>query len=287
MTTVPLSTLKGLFWEYQNQRWQGTATGGSTTTLVDTTVIDLKTATYPFPTEDWQIRITSGASAGDLRQIVRADHATGTLYANRAFSSTGPTTGDTYEIWGNSIHGGPPLTRLFCDVLGVAMPVTEQQITIVTNQAIYDVSTIVRSPDLILEVWLHVLDPAGLWPYRPVQVPWWNARLVPDTGTGAMLVKLEIAPILVNNPAIQELWMTYQKDLPDFTDDTSTVDAVYKEWLAWEAVLLHANRMATQNADKGRWQELQRQAVQQVKAWRELFMPNLPRRQKFSRVQVM
>lgn len=286
MATVSLLDLKSLFWGYQNQCWKSTATGGDAKSLVDSTVIDLVSAQYPFPTENWQIRVTSGAASGDLRQIVRTDHATGALYVNRAFTGVGPTAGDSYEVWGNSIHGAMPLTKLFTDVLGVAMPVTESELTIVTNQAIYDVSNLVRSPDLLLEVYLRFLDPAGQWPYRPVPIPWWDARLTPDPVSGAMLTKIEIAPILVCNPAIQELWAVYQKDLPDFVDDTSTVDAVYREWLAWEAVLLHANRMTTQNTDIGRWQILQRQAAQQVSAWRELFMPRIPRRSKFSRPQV-
>lgn len=286
MATVTLLNLKSRFYRYMGQQWTGAATGGSTTSLVDTTLINMASSEFPVPLEGKQIRVTSGASTGDLRYVAKADHATGTLYANRPFSSTGPAAADTYELWASSINGGQPLTSLFNDILPVAMPLQQSQLTTVTRQTVYDITPLVVSPESVWEVYIRRLDPNNLEPYEPRPISWWRAY--PLQTVGAQTMKLEISPWLtLTSPATEELWIEYQANLPDFTTDTSTVDVVYQEWLAWEAVLHHAVQMKLRDTDKGRWAELGNQAVPQVQAWRALFMPRRPKRMMHGRPQVM
>lgn len=282
MATVTLLACKSLMFRYMGQFWTGTATSGSTTTLVDPTLIDMGSTDFPFPVEGKQLRITSLIT--DLRRIAKVDHATGTLYPNRAFSSAATT--NTYEVWSNSINGGAPLSRLFNDILQVARPLSQTQVTIVTNQRIYDVTTLVTSPEDITEVYVRYLDSSGVEPYRPEPIRWWNCY--PLISANVQALKLELGQTLtLNSPATEELWVEHYKKLTDFVDDTSTVDATYAEWLAWEAVLRHSLDMATQDADKGRWSTLARRAAAQVKVYRKRFMPMKAKRTMHGRPEVM
>jgi len=286
MATTTALALKSLFYQYMGQYRSGTATGGSTASLVDSSLINLASDQFPMPLEGKQIRITGGASTGDLRYIAKVDHATGTIYVNRAFSSTGPAVATTYEIWGNSIEGGQALTNLLNEVLTIAKPVQQTQVTIVTDQRIYDITTLVDDPDDVIEVYVRSLDPANLEPYLPRVMFWWKAYPVIASSIQAM--KLEIAyPLTLQSPAVEELWVQHRKRLADFTADTSTIDATYKEWLAWEAVFAHALRMTEGSADKGRWQDMARRAAARVRAYRKSFMPHIPRRAMHGRPQVM
>ncbi len=282
MATATLLQLKTLFWRYQGQLWTGTATSGSTSSLVDPALVDLASTEFPFPMEGKQLRVTQ--TIADLRRIVKVDHATGTLYPGRAFSSA--ITTNSYEVWGNSIDGGQQLTDLFNQVLQVARPLVPSEVTIVTGQHIYDVTSLVTSPDDVVGVYVRLLDPADLIPYKPLPLPWFD--VYPTLSAGVQVMNLEIDRALtLNSPETEELWIEHYKALTDFTNDTSTVDETYAEWLAWEAVLLHALDKATGQTDKGRWGDLAKTAGARVRRYRDRFMPHRPLRPMHGRPQVM
>lgn len=251
---------------------------------MDSALIDIGSEEFPFPTEGKQLRINSGASSADLRRIAKVDHATGTLMPNAVFSSTGPAAAATYSIWGNSINGGDALTRLFNDALQVAKPLAQTELTIVTGQHVYDATALVSNPADIVEVYTRIVDSGSLVPYTPIPVFWW--RCYPLITTGAQQLALEICPVLTLSDS-NELWVEHYKPLTAFVDDTSTVDATYAEWLAWEAVLRHALDKGLGSADRGRWADLAGRAGANVREYRRRFMPTRTRRAMHGRPQVM
>ena len=280
MATKTLLEIKTLFWRYMGQLWTGTATSGSASTLVDPNLVDLGSEEFPTPLEGKQLRITSIIT--DLRRIAKVDHATGTLYPNAVFSSA--LTTNTYEVWGSSINGGDALTRLFNDVLQVARPLAQTELTIVTGQHIYDATALVSDPADIVEVYTRAIDSASLVPYTPVPVFWW--QVLSYINTEAYGVALEIYPAQTLSTTTA-LFVEHYKKLADFTTDTSTVDATYAEWLAWEAVLRHALDKGLGSADKGRWADLAGRAGANVREYRRRFMPIKTRRAMHGRPQVM
>ncbi|MHB1318367.1 MAG: hypothetical protein ACYCYF_07110 [Anaerolineae bacterium] len=281
MATTTALAVKSLFWRYMNQLWTGTADSGSTSTLVDAELIDIASTEFPFPLEGKQLKITSTIT--DLRRIVKVDKATGTLYPNRVFSSAVST--NTFEVWGNSIDGGQPLTNLLNDVLQVARPVTETELTIVTGQRIYAITSLVTSREDVSNVRVRHLDSAGLLPHRAEPLAWF--QVYPAIESGVQVMYLQLDRTLTLDTATTELWVEHRKALTAFTADTSTVDATYAEWLAWEAVLRHALDKMADQADRGRWGELARRASGHVRRYRARFMPDAPLRPMHGHLQVM
>ncbi len=263
-------------WQVLSSRWTGTATGGSVNKLTDTALVDLASETFPTKAEGRQIRITSGLAAGDLRRVVRVDGATGDLTPNRPFSAA-VQAGDTYELWGASIHGGQPLTDHFNRILRRRRPLTQTQLPIVTSQNIYDISSLVNDPSDVMEVYERLIDPAGLAPYHPEPILYFRPFTLPDPITGAATVKLEIAPSLTVSAQV-ELWVEHFKALPDFANDDSAVDAVYRDWLAYEAAHLHTVEMGDNSADFTRWKALASRLRPDVMALRGRFIPRAQRR---------
>src|SRR6266498_2375958 len=157
MATVSLITLKSDFFRYLLERFSGIATGGATTSLTDTTLIGYTSEVWPTKLEGQQLRVTSGSALGDLRMVGKVDRSDGILYPNRNFSAA-VAVNDTYELWGNAINGAGPLTELFSDVIRDLRPVTETQLTIVTNQRQYDVTTLVQMKRDIKGVSIRLLD---------------------------------------------------------------------------------------------------------------------------------
>ena len=289
MEATGLSTLLDLktrFYRFLGQQWAGTATGGSTTKLTDSALIDQASDEFPTNVRGKYLRITGGNADGDIRRIVDGPNASGDLEVNRAFSAAVAST-DTYQIFGNSIHPGQQLTDLFNDALQVARPYTSTELTIVDRQNIYDVSDYIRDESDIRRVTVRNLDPANERPHTPWHPVWWRVSREPDAATGVMEWKLETIPALVDTtPATQELWIHHYTTLTAFVDDTSTVDEQYLDWLAWEAVLLHCLGMMASNTDKGRWQEMTRLASAKVGALRNQFSPYVPSYIRHERPQV-
>lgn len=274
MATSTVLVLKSQFFAFQGQHYDGAATGGSTGKITDSTFINLWSETYPFVSEGKQVRITSGSASGDLRQIVKVAGDEGDLYPNRAFSAA-IANADGYELWGAGISGGLPLTRLFNDTLRELAPVSQTQKTIVTGQTIYDITTIVRDPRDVYEVYIRNLDTSGLRPYDPIPVSWWDTRW--QGGGGTTSVILEIRPSLTLNTATTELWIEHTAQFTAFTADTETVDAVYRVWLPWECIRTYAQRkMMANTSDKGRWKETLDEATRQLIPLRNRFMPRSP-----------
>ncbi|MBM3944616.1 MAG: hypothetical protein FJ317_03890 [SAR202 cluster bacterium] len=74
-----------------------TAGGGSTTTIVDTSLKDLSGGDDDF-CAGWYILVTSGDAGGDVRRITSYADSTQTITVNSAFSGGGVADGDTYEL---------------------------------------------------------------------------------------------------------------------------------------------------------------------------------------------
>lgn len=277
VSTVTLLTLKSDFYRFQNEQFSGTATGGSTAKLTDSTLVGYQSETWPTKLENVQVRMTSGSASGDLRMVTRADRSEGDLYANRALSFA-VANGDTYELWGTSINGGKPLTDLFNDVMRPTRVMTETEVTIVTSQVIYDLTSIVQTARDIDAVRLHLIDPTGLAPYRvrdltPGQD--WNAY--DSGGAGTNSVTLELSAPLTNNDSILTMWIRAETGFSELGSDSGTVDAAYRDWLVWEAVLEHCQRkLTTTIGDSSRWTKLRDRAISELASYRARWMPREP-----------
>lgn len=281
MATETLLQLKSRFWRYQNQHFSSSATGGGTNYLQDTTVINNVSELWPFPIKDTVVRMTSGAASGNLRQVSSIDEIHGNIYVNQPWVGGNPASSDTYELWGNSVFGGQRLTDLFNDTCVRLRPPTQDQLTIVTNQRIYDISSYVLYPDDVMEVWLRLIDPANLIPYTPMPMQWW--RVYPLSGAtsgGTSQTILEIRPALTNTSTVQ-LWLEHAQSLPTFSSDTSTIDAIYGPWLSWEAILTHCERqMDNVTVDTKPWEARRQRAMKELKTLRQRFIPLRPIRIK-------
>jgi len=272
--TATLTQLKGRFYQFLGTYRALVATGGSTSKFTVASLADVESNRY----QGWQLRVLTGASAGDLRVLGAGPNAAGDLEPKRAFSSTGPTSTDTAELWGNSIEGGDELTTLFNSILGVARPYVPTKLTIVTGQSIYDLTAYARGPLDVRRVSIRPLDPAGVilhpdrWLTGPIVYRQVNAV------TGAVEIMMDLGQTMTaNTPATQELWVHGYKTLPAFVTDTSTVAAEYADWLAWEAVLRHANAMNSQTKnDKGAWASVATLAATNTQNYREVFAPYVP-----------
>lgn len=277
MTTNTLLQLKSDFYRFQGEQFSSSATGGSTAKLTDSSLIGYVSETWPTKLDGVQLRMTGGSASGDLRMVGRVDRSDGDLYPNRAFSAAVAST-DTYELWGTAINGGTPLTSLFNDIVRVARPVTDTQLTIVTGQRQYDVSTYAQTRRDIKGVYRRLLDPNSIEPYHLVDLRLGVDYWVYDRGsTGTPAVTLELARALTVSTTQHQLWLRSETAFSEFTDDTSTIDADYRTWLAWEAVLeLVERKLSTTNADVARWQRLQSRAVDQLSSWRARWFPREP-----------
>jgi hypothetical protein len=219
------------------------------------------------------LRITSGLASGDVRQVGKVDRSDGILYPNRNFSAA-VAAPDTYELWGSAVNGGTPLTTLFNAALRDLRPVTDTQVTIVTNQRMYDVTTVVQSRRDIHGVYVRLLDQSGAEPYRIRElVPgleWWAYD---RGGAGTESVTLELMDALTLSTPTTQLWISGTTTFPVLTSDTSTVDAVFQDWLTWEAILeLSRRKASTANYDKPRWSALQERAVQELVSHRSRWL---------------
>ena len=133
MATVTLATLKTTLFDLLGELYQGAATAGSVSQLTDATLVGYTSETWPTKLEGQQLRLTSGAASGDLRQVGSVDRSDGILRPNRNFSAA-VAAADTYELWGSAINGGAPLTALFNGVTRTLQPITDTQVTVVTSQ---------------------------------------------------------------------------------------------------------------------------------------------------------
>lgn len=257
MATVTLLQAKSLFWRNQGQHWSGTATGGSTSTLICSSLINLYSSNYPFKSDGKQVRITSGSAIGDLRQVARAEPDTGTLRPQRDFSAAVAST-NTFELWGDAIDGGQPLTDLFNDVLRPLKPITDTQVTIVTSQRVYDITTNVQAHTDVLGLYVRELDPQSLEPYRVRTLRQGLDWTVVDRGgAGTTSVTLTLATPLTLDATVRQLWLRHRTGFTAFSSDASTFDAVYLDWVAAEATAYHAAQQKMAHpADKARWDAL-------------------------------
>jgi hypothetical protein len=276
-STITLLTLKSDFYRFQNEQFSSTATGGSTAKVTDSTLVGYQSETWPTKLENVQVRVTSGSASGNLRMSTRADRSEGDLYPNRAFSAA-LANGDTYELWGTSINGGKPLTDLFNDVIRPTRVMTETQVTIVTNQVIYDLTSILQTARDINSVRLHLVDPTGQAPYRVKDLtPGLDWTAYDSGGAGTSSVTLELSAPLTQDDTILTLWIRAETVFTPFADDTSTVDAAYRDWLTWEAILEHCQRkLTTTVGDSSRWTKLRDRAISELASYRARWMPREP-----------
>lgn len=271
MATSTLLQLKSDFWRHQDEHWSGTLTGGGTDRATDSTVANLASETFPTPIKGKQIRITSGASDGDLRYVARVDQTDGIMIPERIFSSTGPVSTNTYELWGNSIYGGQPLTNLFNDTLRRLKPVTHTQQTIVTNQQVYDITTLVPVAEDVRRVYLRALDPAAQAPYteRDLYADVWG-----EGGAGTPVVKMRIPGQTLNTAAVQ-LWVEHLTSFTAFSSDTSTVDAIYRDWIVWETIFAFAiKKTESSSAEASIWTRRAKRADDELDTLRPRFLAN-------------
>lgn len=260
MATTSLSTLKADFYRHLGESWEGTATAGTTSLLTDSTLINLASDTYPLTggIKGKQVRIESGSALGNIRQVAGFTPSTGAMAPNSPFSAAPGTA--SYILVGNTIHLGKPLTTLFNDTIRLLKPTKHTQVTIVTGQKRYDVSTLVSTRSGILRVYLRRLDSTGLKPYTE-QTLRWDAEDV--AGGGTALVYLWIDPQTLDTTS-RELWVEHETTVvvtdvslvtsAVFSADTDVVDASLRDWLAWSAVLNYAQlKLADVQADTKYW----------------------------------
>lgn len=273
MATNTLLQLKSRFYRFLGTYRSLTATGGSTSKFTVASLADLEADKY----KGWQLRVLTGDSAGDLRVLGAGPNAAGDLEPKRAFTAAVAST-DTAELWGNSIDGGDELTALFNDVLSLARPYVPTELTIVTGQRIYDITSHVRDPMDVRRVSVRDLDSTGVVPYTERFLVGWRVYSQLDATTSAREVQIDLGQTFTaRTPATQELYIHSYKTLPAFTTDASTVEAEYADWLAWEAVLRHAvDQMTQTKSDKGNWERLAQRAMGQVTEARSQFMPYVP-----------
>lgn len=86
------------FVEETNFGLHGTATGGSTSTVVDTGLLQSTGYSHTELEGAW-VRMSTGASAGDVRNITTYAPSSGTITASPNFSSTGPASSHVYTIF--------------------------------------------------------------------------------------------------------------------------------------------------------------------------------------------
>lgn len=269
--TATLLQLKSRAFQFLGTYRALVATGGSTSKFTVASLADVEANRY----QGWQLRVLAGASIGDLRVLGAGPNAAGDLEPKRAFSSTGPSAADTAELWGNSIEGGDELTTLFNSILDVARPYIPTKLTIVTGQRIYDLTAYARGPLDVRRVSIRNLDSSGVSPYteRWLADPRVYSQVNASTGVREIMMDLK-QTMTANTPATQELYIHSYKTLTAFTADTSTVEAEYADWLAWEAVLRHAVTMNAQTKnDKGQWATLATLAATNTQNYRGVFAP--------------
>lgn len=272
-----LLQIKSTFYDFQGELYQGAATGGATTSLTDSGLIGYTSEMWPTRIVGQQFRVTGGSASGDLRMAGRFDPSDGIIYPNRSFSAAVAST-DTYELWGNAINGGSPLTNLFNMVLRGLRPVTETQMTIVTNQNVYDLTTVVQSRRDIRAIEVRNLDPANLAPYRVnVLTPGLEWTAYDRGGAGTTSVVLELTTPITRDDTTVSLWIRGDTGFAALSTDTSTVDAVYRDWIAWEGVLeLCQRKLSVSTADSRRWKQLLDRAAFEVSSWRARWIPREP-----------
>lgn len=271
MATQTLLQMKSTFWSHQDQLWTGIASAGDATSLTDPVLANLVSDSFPAPLRGRQVVVTSGSASGAVRQVQDVDATEGRLLVSQGGWGASVAASNTYELWGNGLHD-TMLTRLFNDALRKLHPTQWDQVTVVTNQRIYDVSTLVRAHTDVLDVAIRVQDPANLAPYVPTPI-WWDAW--DDTGAGTHKVILHIQP-MTNQTTIQ-LWLQHKVTFAAFTSNSSTVDDVYADWLVWEAILLYAQRQRENTSvDKKEWDGRIMRAITELRPLRSQFNPRMP-----------
>ncbi len=268
--TTTVQVLKTTFFEWLGELYQGVVTTGSTLSIADNNLQGYTSETWPAKIVGSQIYITSGVCKGNLRMAGKFAPATGNIYPNYAFSSSGPAVNDFYELWGSAINGGTPLTNLMNSVMRDLHPVTDTQATIVTNQAMYDVSTIVQSRRDIHQVYIRELDPAGILPYRVHDLAPGLDWYAYDRGGGSTeSVTLELTNPLTRNDTTTQLWIRGETSFTALVNDASTVEADYQDWLVWEFILEVCRRKLTLGTmDVARWTALQQRAIDELTSHR-------------------
>lgn len=351
MATVTLLQAKSAFWGFQGLLWAGTATGGSATKITDSAFRNLTGDMWPFPIRGRQVRITSGSASGDLRILVDSDPTEGDLFPNADFSAAVAST-NTYEIWGNSIHGGSTLTDLFNTVLRKLRPITQTRLDVERFQGVYSFTASVDTPRDIIEVYERRMNYDVGGNYTPVPVAWWRPFRLAGAGTPTVHLHLPSPRIFAttqlngsHNSSITTLTVDATADAPSpdidfpssgrlvvenelidytgttattftgctrgagnsvaathadntvvdlatgvyyfvehsatftaFASDSSTIDAIYQDWVVWEAILAHARTMLVKapESDKPRWRELRKLALDELLVYRPRFIPRRP-----------
>ena len=228
---------------------------------------------FPTPVLGRSLYVSSGNAAGDIRVAARIDPIHGTLWPSAPFTAA-VASGDSYELWGSAIHGGQALTDLFNDVIRRLHPPTYDQVTIVTNQARYDISNLVQVREDVIEVWIRMIDLAGIRPFEPIPMMWWD--VVNYGGGGTTSVEMQISPTLTAS-SYNQLWVEHYKVFAQFTDNTTLVDSIYRDWLVWEAIYEHCQRMSELvNRDTKEWQSRMKRAQRELVGLRERFLPRRP-----------
>lgn len=286
MATVTLHQLKTTFYSYLGECYTGRATGmnANNSAMLDAnTLIGYTGETWPAKVEGQQLfcQATGGATGGNLYMIGKFDRSDGAVYPSVSFV-TNMTNGDLYEIWGTAIHAGDTLSNLMNDVLRQLKPVTDTQVTIVSNQRMYDVSTVVQSRRDIRGVYLRLLDPSAVEPYRIRDMSRgleWEAY--DRGGGGTESVTLELMNALTLNTATTQLWVRGETTFTPIVvgtaqlnaDASTTFEADYRDWLAWEFVLeLSRRKQSMGNYDKPRWDALQTRAIEELRSHRQRWL---------------
>ncbi len=258
-----------------------TVTGaGTVSTLVDTE-LSASTDTWPTKIVGQQIRVLNASA--DLRLVAKFDPTSGIMTTNRdCVGTNGAAT--NYELWGTAIHGGQALTRLFNDVLRAMKPVTDSQLTEVTGQNHYVLSSQsvnVRTRRDIREVYVRLLDPSNLAPYTiRTLLPGleWTAH-ERGGGSDTTTVTIELKHSRTLNTAVETLWVRHATEFTPFSLslDTGTIDNLYQDWLVWEAILeLCRRKTSTTSGDQSRWTTLRSRALEEVSTLRQRHIPREP-----------
>ena len=159
----------------------GTATGGSRVTLVDSAGLLDPLASGDSYGSHWLL-ITSGALAGQVRKVSSYEPTTGTLTVNRAYSPSGPSGGELYELHGSL----SPLELADCinRALSRCLYTTTHQITTVAGQREYSLPAWVTDPWQVYSVRKRYGEAANQYYWRDV---WFDARV--EDGAGVVEVE--------------------------------------------------------------------------------------------------
>lgn len=260
---------------YCGDMFTSTATGGSTSTLIDTT------HTEPDDVFNYaEIVILDGTAAGDYRTVSSWVNSTSIYTPDRNFTSTGPAAADTYELHRvfSATQKNAAISQAILDAKWHwARRNEDESITMVSGTYTYSLAAVTPAIDRYKGIDRLLYNTGATltgYPYEEIDKDFWRVR--DDNGTLTLQFLIDVP-----NPG-RVLRLEYRIRPSVLTDDTTALDPDIEEFSEWicarATALLWRDKSLRSSEVQARDEALQKSALFQQQAER-IMAENSPQKQ--------